>query len=79
MMSNAICSERREFIKYQLRLKGSSLTAMSRELGVSTATVSQVCSGERISSRVLNAIADKLGISVSYLRSFTEGEALNKN
>jgi len=66
-MSNEILLKRREFIKYQLRLKGSSLAEISRELGVSSATVSQVCSGERTSKRVLQAIADKLEISINVL------------
>jgi transcriptional regulator with XRE-family HTH domain len=73
-MSNIVCTERREFIKYELRLRGSSLTAISRELGISTATVSQVSSGHRISYRVLKAIADKIGVSVDYLSSLTNQE-----
>jgi transcriptional regulator with XRE-family HTH domain len=66
-MSNEILLKRREFIKYQLRLKGSSLAEISRELGITSATVSQVCSGERTSKRVLQAIADKLEISINVL------------
>jgi transcriptional regulator with XRE-family HTH domain len=73
-MSNLVCIERREFIKYQLRLRGSSLTAISRELGVSITTVSQVSSGHRVSKRVLEAIAEKIGVSVDYLSSLNNKE-----
>jgi len=53
-------TEMREFIKYQLRLRGSSLAEIGRELGVSTATVSQVCGGMRTSERIQRTIAKKL-------------------
>jgi Ner family transcriptional regulator len=58
----------REYIKYQLRMRGSSLAEVSRELGITAATVSQVCGGLRTSDRVLRAIAVKLGTSVEALR-----------
>lgn len=63
----------REDIKYQLRLRGSSLAQVSRELGVSTATVSQVCAGLRTSERVLSAIAAKLGTTADALRDARTG------
>jgi|GEM_PF-6877482 len=53
-------TERREYVKYQLRLRGSSLAEVGRELGVSTATVSQVCGGMRTSERIQRTIAEKL-------------------
>lgn len=61
-MPTKSAEEQREFIKYQLRLRGSSFADVSRELGVTPATVSQVCSGKRTSERVLSAIAHKLGL-----------------
>lgn len=61
-------TRQREYIKYHLRLRGSSFAAVSRELGVSEPTVSQVCGGLRTSERVLSAVAAKLGASVEVLR-----------
>jgi transcriptional regulator with XRE-family HTH domain len=66
-MSTEILLNRREYIKYQLRLKNSSLAEIGRELGITPASVSQVCSGERSSKRVLKAIADKLEIPIEVL------------
>ncbi len=62
MMSEAVedASARREFIKYALRLQGSSMAAVSRELGVTQSYVSQVCDGSRSSPRIRSAIAQKL-------------------
>ncbi|WP_038126237.1 helix-turn-helix transcriptional regulator [Thiomicrorhabdus sp. Milos-T2] len=73
-MSNTIQLNRREFIKYQLRLQGSSMAEISRELGISASTVSQVCSGERTSQRVITAIAKKLNTSVEMLMDWHKGE-----
>lgn len=53
---------RHEYVKYQLRLRGWSLAAIGRELGVSSATVSQVSAGKRTSERVTRAIEEKLRI-----------------
>lgn len=55
-------AQRREFIKYQLRLRGTTLAKVGRELGVTTATMSQVCIGVRRSDRIINALADRLGM-----------------
>ncbi len=57
---NEATAHRREFIKFALRVRGSSLAEVSRELGVSQPVVSQVCAGERVSQRIREAIADKL-------------------
>lgn len=51
---------RREYIKYALRLRGTSLTELSRELRVSISTLSQVCRGDRSSARLRIAVARKL-------------------
>jgi len=67
-------AQRREYIKYQLRLRGTTLAEISRELGVSTATMSQVCLGVRRSDRVLSAIADRLGVSLEALRKLDNEE-----
>ncbi|WP_353014030.1 helix-turn-helix domain-containing protein [Ruegeria sp. SCP10] len=67
-------AQRREYIKYQLRLRGTTLAEISRELGVSTATMSQVCLGVRRSDRVLSAIADKLGVSLEALSKLDNEE-----
>lgn len=49
-----------ERIKMRLRLAGSSLAAVARELGVSSSTVTIVCQGLRRSRRVEALIAAKL-------------------
>lgn len=76
---NKTQSNHRELIKYFLRLKGASLAEVSRELGVSLSTVSQVSSGARKSRRVQSAIAFKLNIPVEVLQNETRlKEALNE-
>jgi len=67
-------AQRREYIKYQLRLKGTNLAEVSRELGVSTAIMSQVCLGVRRSERIMSALAARLGVSPETLNSFGNGE-----
>ena len=57
----------REYIKYQLRLRGTSLAVLGRELGVSTATVSQVCAGSRTSERITAAIERRLQVPIADL------------
>lgn len=61
--------KRREYIKYQLRLRGTSLAALGRELGVSSATMSQVSAGERTSQRIMMAIEERLQVSVDVTQS----------
>lgn len=53
--------ENSEQIKCDLRKIGSSLAKISRELGVTCATVSIVNQGHKRSRRVEDAIAQKLG------------------
>ena len=52
--------ERREAIKAGLRSRGTSLSQVSRDLGLKPATISSVVAGAR-SKRVEAAIADALG------------------
>lgn len=52
-----------EQIKANLRVKGTSLAAIARELGASVAAVSQTVLGAR-SHRIEEAIAAKLEVSV---------------
>lgn len=54
----------REEIKAGLRLTGSSLACVARELGVTKQTVNAVLSGKRRSKRIEEMIAQKLGLSV---------------
>lgn len=74
-------AQRREFIKYQLRLRGTTLAEVSRELGVSTATMSQVCLGVRSSERIMLEIAARLGVSPETLNNFgnEEGQECSKH
>ncbi|UWR60197.1 helix-turn-helix domain-containing protein [Phaeobacter inhibens] len=50
-----------ERIKFELRLAGSSLADISRELGISQAAVSTVSMGWRRSRKIQSAIAVRLG------------------
>lgn len=54
--------ERHEKIKMRLRLAGSSLASVARELGVAGTTVTCVSQGYRRSRRIEAAIALKLGL-----------------
>lgn len=55
--------KRHERIKMQLRLAGSSLAEVARELGVQTSTVAAVSRGKGRSRRIEAAISAKLGIA----------------
>ncbi len=56
-----------EWIKMQLRLSGSSLAEVARELGVAKTTVTAVCQGHRRSRRIKAAIAAKLDLPAEAL------------
>lgn len=56
-----------ELVKCRLRLAGSSLAAVARELGLAPATVTIVSQGMRRSQRVENAIAAKVGLPAAEL------------
>lgn len=58
---------RHESIKMRLRLAGSSLADVARELGVSASTVTTVSQGYRRSARIQAAIARKLSMSPTKL------------
>ena len=51
----------------RLRLAGSSLAAVARELGVRATTVTSVSQGYRRSRRIESAIAGKLGLTAEAL------------
>lgn len=53
--------EQHEFLKFQLRLVGSSMAKIARSLGISQSSVTVVSQGYRRSDRVQRAIADQLG------------------
>jgi len=53
--------EKYEFVKARVRLAGSSFSAIARELSVSHSSVTVVSQGYRNSTRILSAIASKLG------------------
>lgn len=54
-------------IKESLRLRGTSLSKIARELDVTPTTVTTVCQGFRRSRRIEGAIADALGIAAENL------------
>ena len=56
-----------ERIKFWLKLKGSSLAQIARELQVAPTTVTTVSQGMRRSRRIEAAIADRLGMAPSRL------------
>ncbi|WP_421793232.1 helix-turn-helix domain-containing protein [Hydrocarboniphaga effusa] len=59
--------EQHEHIKLRLRLVGSSLADVARELSVAATTVTSVSQGHRRSRRIEEHIAEKLGLSASEL------------
>jgi Ner family transcriptional regulator len=59
--------EQHERIKMRLRLAGSSLADVARELGVAATTVTSVSQGYRRSRRIESTIAEKLRVSVEEL------------
>lgn len=59
--------EQHESIKSRLRLAGSSLAIVARELGLSPTTVTIVSQGVRRSHRIESAIAAKLGVPAATL------------
>ncbi|WP_353963113.1 helix-turn-helix domain-containing protein [Thioclava litoralis] len=52
----------REFVKSQLRIAGSSMAAVGRELGLTRSTVAGVVAGTCRSARVERAVAEKIGM-----------------
>ena len=56
-----------EHIKMRLRLQGSSLAAIARELSVARTSVTAVCQGAHRSKRIEAAIAAKLGVTPQQL------------
>lgn len=61
--------ERHEIIKTRLRLAGSSLAQIARELGVAPTTVTTVSQGYRRSRRIEAAIARALRVTPQALWS----------
>lgn len=59
--------ERHEQIKMRLRLAGSSLAQVARELRVQPTTVTSVCQGYRRSRRIEDLIATKLSTTAAQL------------
>jgi Ner family transcriptional regulator len=66
----------RENIKVELRMAGSSLAQVARELGVSRQFVSAVLGGQKRSERIEEHIARTVGIPVGQL--WTDREPLNQ-
>ena len=56
-----------EQIKMRLRLHGSSLAEVAREMSVTRTTVTAVCQGRCRSQRIEAAIAAKLGVTAEQL------------
>lgn len=56
-----------EQIKMRLRLRGSSLAQIARELAVARTSVTAVCQGGHRSRRIEAAIAAKLGVTPEQL------------
>jgi Ner family transcriptional regulator len=54
--------ETHEIVKARLRIVGTSLSAIARELSVSHSTVTIVSQGHRKSARIQEMIASKIGV-----------------
>lgn len=54
--------ETHEIVKARLRIAGTSLSAIARELSVSHSTVTIVSQGHRKSARIQEMIASKIGV-----------------
>jgi lambda repressor-like predicted transcriptional regulator len=54
--------QQHERVKMQLRLRGSSLAQIARDLAVARTSVTSVCQGRHRSRRIECAIAEKLGL-----------------
>ena len=67
--------EQHEFIKMRLRLAGSSLACIARELGIQPTTVTATSQGKRRSRRIEQAIARKLGCTPHSLLPGRHAEA----
>jgi predicted transcriptional regulator len=48
-----------ELIKFKLRTKGSSLSKISRSLGVTPSAVTQALQGKQKSQRIVDAVTEK--------------------
>ncbi|RNF35326.1 helix-turn-helix domain-containing protein [Paracoccus methylarcula] len=59
-MARLINMRTHELVKAELRIAGSSLAQVGRELGISHASVGSACAGYSRSRRVEEAIASKL-------------------
>lgn len=59
--------ENHEFLKFRLRLAGSSMAKIARTLGISQSSVTVVSQGYRRSHRVQREIADQLGTTPQQL------------
>lgn len=70
----------REELKARLRLSGSSLAEVARELGITKQTVNTVVSGRSRSRRIEEAIAQKLGMSLEEVwpGRYPEAELIGK-
>lgn len=53
--------KRHEMIKMELRLRGSSMAAVARQLGVSQSAVALVSKGTMKSQRIADALASAIG------------------
>jgi len=54
--------ETHEIVKAKLRIAGTSLSAIARELSISHSTVTIVSQGHRKSARIQELIASKIGV-----------------
>lgn len=59
--------KRHEMTKAKLKICGSSMSEIAREIGVSHSSITVVSQGYRRSSKIEAAIAEKLGIAVEDL------------
>lgn len=56
-----------EYLKYRLRLSGTTMAALARELGINHASLICITKRRRRSKRIEQALADKLNVPVDEL------------
>lgn len=64
---NKAAFEKHQYVKAQLQVRGTSLSALSRDLGVSPTSMTLVGMGVHRSKRIENAIAEALDTTAETL------------
>lgn len=63
-----------EYLKYRLRVSGTTMAALARELGINHASLICITKRRRRSKRIEQALADKLNVHVDQLFNMQEDD-----